>query len=533
MLFKILHGDESNISLDVTPFHEGWAYVTHSGFFYVDLNVGTAASPNNQRLKLNAKEAEKLVGYDIATILNSSDVEIPTSKAVLTALAGKSDNGHKHAVADVTGIQDALNAKANTSHGTHVTYSTTAPVMDGTAAVGTATTVARSDHKHPTDTSRASKADLDTLSERVDGKSDIGHNHEIADVSGLQSALDNKAAKSHGTHVTYATTAPKMDGTAAVGTASNVARGDHVHPTDTSRASQADLDALSDVVDGKAPATHNHTIAANASDDDVVVLAGTSGTNGVTYSASHANSGVTAGTYKSVTVNAKGHVTGGSNPTTLAGYGITDAATKSSVETLATQVAGKANASHGNHVPAVETANNAKFLRNDNTWQTVTPANIGAAATTHKHAAGDITSGTLPITRGGTGATTAENALKNLGIYIGPTEPTDPNIKIWINTSEEGTGAVPVLPRIATITLKASAWTGTAAPYKQAVTINTVTSATKVDLQPTASQLTALQQADISLMAENTNGSVYVYAFGGKPSSDMSMQVMLTEVAYV
>lgn len=38
----------------------------------------------------------------------------------------------------------------------------------------------------------------------------------------------------------------------------------------------------------------------------------------------HPNSGAKAGTYKSVTVNAQGHVTGGSNPTTLAGYGITD-----------------------------------------------------------------------------------------------------------------------------------------------------------------------------------------------------------------
>ena len=43
----------------------------------------------------------------------------------------------------------------------------------------------------------------------------------------------------------------------------------------------------------------------------------------------HPSSGVTAGTYRSVTVNAQGHVTGGSNPTTLGGYGITDAAAKS------------------------------------------------------------------------------------------------------------------------------------------------------------------------------------------------------------
>jgi hypothetical protein len=37
-----------------------------------------------------------------------------------------------------------------------------------------------------------------------------------------------------------------------------------------------------------------------------------------------ANSGVTSGTYRSVTVNAKGLVTGATNPTTISGYGITD-----------------------------------------------------------------------------------------------------------------------------------------------------------------------------------------------------------------
>lgn len=67
---------------------------------------------------------------------------------------------------------------------------------------------------------------------------------------------------------------------------------------------------------------------------------------------------------------------------------------------------GAAATSHGNHVPATETANNAKFLRNDNTWQTVTPANIGAAASSHNHGAGEITSGTLPVARGGTGKST-------------------------------------------------------------------------------------------------------------------------------
>ena len=108
---------------------------------------------------------------------------------------------------------------------------------------------------------------------------------------------------------------------------------------------------------------------------------------------------------------------------------------------------GAAAASHGNHVPTPETANNAKFLRNDNTWQIVTPENIGAATAnhgthvsygtsvsalgtasagsantvsrsdhTHSLPALDLCSGTLAVSKGGTGATTAEGARDNLGI---------------------------------------------------------------------------------------------------------------------
>ena len=79
---------------------------------------------------------------------------------------------------------------------------------------------------------------------------------------------------------------------------------------------------------------------------------------------------------------------------------------------------GAAASSHGNHVPTIQTASNKIFLRNDNTWQTVTPSNIGAAASSHNHSASNITSGTLPISRGGTGATSASSTLSNLGVTI-------------------------------------------------------------------------------------------------------------------
>ena len=268
---------------------------------------------------------------DIVNNLTTNVTNKPLSAAQGVAIKGLIDtlqgelDSHTHAIADVSGLQSALDGKAASSHGTHVSYSTTAPVMDGTASVGSASTVARSDHKHPTDTSRAAQADLDALETVVAGKAPASHTHAISDVTNLQSTLDGKAASSHNHTVSQITdlTATATELNYMDGVTSNV---------------QTQLD-------GKAKSSHDHTITASASDDDVVVLTGTNGTNQVTYSASHANSGVTAGTYKSVTVNAKGHVTAGSNPTTLSGYGITDAASKSDLDNLSKTVNNKANTS--------------------------------------------------------------------------------------------------------------------------------------------------------------------------------------------
>lgn len=61
------------------------------------------------------------------------------------------------------------------------------------------------------------------------------------------------------------------------------------------------------------------------SNQSITVSGDASGSGTTAISLTLANSGVSAGTYKSVTVDAKGRVTGGTNPTTLSGYGITDA----------------------------------------------------------------------------------------------------------------------------------------------------------------------------------------------------------------
>lgn len=58
---------------------------------------------------------------------------------------------------------------------------------------------------------------------------------------------------------------------------------------------------------------------------------------------------------------------------------------------LRSDVNGKAAANHGTHVPAPQAANNKIYLRNDNTWHTITPGDIGAAASSHSHSWDSIT----------------------------------------------------------------------------------------------------------------------------------------------
>jgi hypothetical protein len=72
-----------------------------------------------------------------------------------------------------------------------------------------------------------------------------------------------------------------------------------------------------------------------------------------------------------------------------------------------------AAASHGNHVPTPYTANNAIFLRNDNNWAYVTPANIGAAPVANPAFTGNATFGGNITAAGTITATKVYNAVWN------------------------------------------------------------------------------------------------------------------------
>ena len=140
-----------------------------------------------------------------------------------------------------------------------------------------------------------------------------------ADTTYVDTELSKKANASHGTHVTYSTTAPKANGTATAGSASTVARTDHVHPLQTTVSGNAGT------------ATKLATARIISATGDVTGSVSFDGSSDASLSLSLANSGVTAGSYGAtanatashggtisipqVTVDAKGRVTSASTRT--------------------------------------------------------------------------------------------------------------------------------------------------------------------------------------------------------------------------
>lgn len=113
------------------------------------------------------------------------------------------------------------------------TPATNTPNMDGVGSPGSSISYSRGDHTHPTDTSRASVADLNALDNTV-------YNNYV-ELNGSINTVDAKIA--------FSSAAPQVDGVASPGSSAYQARADHVHPTDTSRASQTQVDTLQATVD--------------------------------------------------------------------------------------------------------------------------------------------------------------------------------------------------------------------------------------------------------------------------------------------
>ena len=293
-------------------------------------------------------------------------------------------------------LQANIDKKADKSHGNHVPATETANNAkflrnDNTwatvtpANIGAAASVHSHNDLYYTETEIDSK--VTTLNGLIDGKADKSHGNHVPTTQTANNAVflrnDNTwqtvtpdnigAAKaSHGTHVTYASATPLANGTAAIGSSGKVAREDHVHPLQTEISGNA---GSADVLSTPRNITiGNQTNAFDGSENITYTLsaigASAEGHNhdGRYYTESEINTKITnlqAEIDSDVKVEA-------------------DRA-KAAENTLQANIDKKANVSHGNHVPTTQTAANNVFLRNDNTWATVTPANIGASAEGHAH----------------------------------------------------------------------------------------------------------------------------------------------------
>lgn len=274
------------------------------------------------------------------------------------AIGSKAPLVHTHVIADVTGLVTALAGKepANANIQGHIA-ATNNPHGVNKTQVGLGNVDNTADVNKPVSTAQQ---------EALDGKANTVHTHAISQVTGLQTALDAKAGTVH-THVIN-------DVTGLQTALNNKAPLNHTHVIADTTGLQAALDAKDVAMAALASNLAAEATARLAGDAEVVAARGPF----ADLDARLDNLAVSAGAITSV-FGRTGDVVGahgdynfadlGITPTTLAGYGITD-----------------------------------------------------AAALSHVHSAADITSGVLAIARGGTGGEGFRyiaSGIKPTGVPVG------------------------------------------------------------------------------------------------------------------
>ena len=237
-------------------------------------------------------------------------------------------------------ITEWLNGKAEKVH-THTKSEAGLDKVDNT-----------SDADKPIST--AQKKKFDEIDTAIAGKSPTGHTHTKSDITDFP---------------TLGTASAKDVASTGNASATQVVMGNDTRLTDARKASDVPAWAKAST---KPTYTASEVGLGNVGNFKAVSTVGSQGLTDTEKSNARANIGAqVAGSYASSTHNHDDRY-----------Y------TESEIDS---KLNGKANSSHGNHVPTTQIADNATFLRNDNTWAKVTPSNIGAqpagsyASASHTH----------------------------------------------------------------------------------------------------------------------------------------------------
>ena len=375
----------------------------------------------------------------LTDLLDGYDSDIAELQDAIGDGGDYADADHTHSEyalnTTVNALQDAVVSKADLNH-VHDEYALSIHTHNDYAPQSALDSIeaevegkADSTHSHTIANVSNLQSELDALESAISGKANSNHTHTIdTALSGtstnpvqnkvINSALSGKANVSHGNHVPATQTANnavflRNDNTWATVTPSNIGaytkseidskvstlntaingRATSSHTHDDRYYTEAEVDARFDAIVGEGASTTLDTIgeisaAIEDNQDMLDTLNSAIGTKANASSlTSHTNNksnphGVTAaqvGAYTKAEVDSKLSGKADSDHT----HTVDSALSGTSINPVQNKVVksaldGKANTSHGNHVPTTQTADNTKFLRNDNTWQSVTPANIGA-----------------------------------------------------------------------------------------------------------------------------------------------------------
>ena len=432
-------------------------------------------------------------------------ITIPTTGAttksslVLQLNGGTSEGTNKFtfngSAAKTVNITPASIGAAAASHGTHVTYGTDAPKANGAASAGSASSVSRSDHVHPAQTyvQNAGSATKLATARTIDGVSFNG----TANIThyGTCSTAAGTAAKvvscsgftlATGAIITVKFTVTNTAGSPTLNVNNTGAKAIQYRGSAISAGYLAANRVYTFIYDG----TNYQLIGDINTDTNTTYSTGTASTAGLTklYTATGSATDGTM-TQKAIT-NALGGKASSSHTHNYAGSSSAGGAANSANKVNATQLtnqnlnnyhsgvnfyyAGGGNTctnkpsgvdnfgmfvfqtAGGWYTQLLYGSDDDVYTRRwaSDSWTAwskfytttnkPTASAIGAAASSHNHAASNITSGTLPVARGGTGITANPSMLTNLGSTtaagVFQTSPR-PGITGTLAIAHGGTGA--------------------------------------------------------------------------------------------